>query len=195
MPGVRSSNKHSSKPARQLLFSEALQHSETSHPAPKAHPPGQPCTMTDHAQGTTMDHILQDISAVGCRLGGVDSMMASLMEGTKLMPLDIAGFQLWVTSLEQQVTTVEAQAVFAPDRDQELLYLRSRLIDLEDRSSRDNVRFLGFPENIEGADVQSFLKVTLPKLTDLTFDRPWSFKERTDLAPNAETETTAPYQS
>ncbi|KAJ1161389.1 hypothetical protein NDU88_001875 [Pleurodeles waltl] len=172
MPAGRSSNKHSGKPARQLLFSEALQHSQTFPPASKVHPPGQPCTMTDHVQETTMDRILQEISAVGRRLEGMDSMMASLMEETKSMHLDIAGFQTRVTSLKQRVTAVEAQAVSATDRDQELLYLHSKLIDLENRSGRDNVRFLGFPENIEGAHFQSLLKETIPKLTGLTFDPP-----------------------
>ncbi|KAJ1156075.1 hypothetical protein NDU88_008800 [Pleurodeles waltl] len=179
MPEGRSSNKHSGIPARQLAFSESLQHSRTSSSTPKVHPHGQPCTMMDHVQGTTMDRILQEILAVGCRLEGMDSMMASLTEDTKSMRLDIAGFQSRVTSLEQRVTTVEAQAVFASDRGQELPYLCSKLIDLEDRSCRDNVRFLGFLENREGADVQAFLKVTLPKLTGLTFDPPPpEFQER-----------------
>ncbi|KAJ1215456.1 hypothetical protein NDU88_003065 [Pleurodeles waltl] len=119
----------------------------------------------------------------------MDSRMVSL---TKLMSLDITGFQARVTSLEQRVMTVEAQPVLAPDRDQELLYLRSRIIDLEDRSLRDHVCCLGLPENIEGADIQSYLKMTLPKLTGLTYDPPWSFKERIDLVPNARTEITTP---
>ncbi|KAJ1084012.1 hypothetical protein NDU88_004167 [Pleurodeles waltl] len=175
MPGGRSSNKHSGKPTRQLLFSEALQHSRTSYPATKVHPPGQPCIMMDHTQVATMDRILQEISVVGRRLEGMDSRMTSLTEETKLMHLDISGFQTQVTSLEQRVTTVEAQAVLAPDRDHELLYLRSKIIDLENRRRRDNVCFLGFPENIEGAGIQSFLKLTLPKLTGLTFDPPLEF--------------------
>ncbi|KAJ1196395.1 hypothetical protein NDU88_000266 [Pleurodeles waltl] len=132
--------------------------------------------MADTLHGSTMDHILQEISAVGRKLEGMDSMMASLTEDTKSMRLDIAGFQSRVTALEHRVTTVETQVVLAPDRDQELFYLRSKVIDLEDRSRRDNVRFLGFPENIEGADVQYFLKITLPQITGLTFDPPLEFQ-------------------
>ncbi|KAJ1219132.1 hypothetical protein NDU88_006703 [Pleurodeles waltl] len=126
--------------------------------------------MADTSQGATMDRILQEISAVGRRLEGTDSMMASLTEDTKSMRLDIAGFQSRVTALERRVTTVESQAMHASDGEQELLYLRSKVIDLEGRSHRDNVRFLGFPEEIGSADVQSFLKNTLPQLTGLTFD-------------------------
>ncbi|KAJ1121228.1 hypothetical protein NDU88_009346 [Pleurodeles waltl] len=86
---------------------------------------------------------------------------------------------------------VKVPATFSQDRDQELLYLLCKIIDLEDRSRRDNVRFLVFPENIEGADIHSYLKETLPKLTGLTFDPSWSLRERTDLAPSDEMKPTA----
>ncbi|KAJ1185058.1 hypothetical protein NDU88_001853 [Pleurodeles waltl] len=162
MPVGRSPNKHLGKPARQLLFSEALRQTQNPSPASQEHPTNQSRVMVDTSQGATMDHILQEISVVGRRLEGMDSMMTSLTEDTKSMRLDIAGFQSRVTVLEQRVTTVETQAVLTSDRDKELLYLRSKVIDLEDRSCRDNVRFLGFSEEIEGADVQSFLKNNLP---------------------------------
>ncbi|KAJ1087686.1 hypothetical protein NDU88_000852 [Pleurodeles waltl] len=77
--------------------------------------------MADTSQRANMDRILQEISAVGPRLEGMDSMMTSLTESTKSMRLDIAGFQSRVTTLEQRVTTVETLAVLASDRDQELL--------------------------------------------------------------------------
>ncbi|KAJ1124570.1 hypothetical protein NDU88_003020 [Pleurodeles waltl] len=62
------------------------------------------------------------------------------------------------------------------DRDQELLHLCSKLTDLEDRSHRNNVRFLGFLEGIEGTDILSYLRDTLPKLADITFDPPLEFQ-------------------
>ncbi|KAJ1135988.1 hypothetical protein NDU88_002415 [Pleurodeles waltl] len=124
---------------RQLLFSEALLHSKTPPPAPVLHPTAQPHTMADRAQETTMDRILQEISAVGRRLEGMDSDMASLTAEAKSMHLDIAGFQSRVTGLEQGVVTVETHVASSRDWDQELLYLRIKMIDLEDRSRRDNV--------------------------------------------------------
>ncbi|KAJ1138556.1 hypothetical protein NDU88_004937 [Pleurodeles waltl] len=139
-----------------------------------------------------MDRILQEISAVGRRLEGMDSMMTSLTEDTKSMRLDIAGFQSRVITLEQRVTTVDAQAVLATDRDQELLHLRSKVIDFEDRSIRDNVRFLGFPEEIEGVDLQSFLKNTLSQLTGLTFDPPLEFQRAHRLGPKRREGTNHP---
>ncbi|KAJ1218866.1 hypothetical protein NDU88_006438 [Pleurodeles waltl] len=183
MPGSKSSNKHLGKPVRQLLFSEALRQNRAPSSAPQEHPINQSCAMADASQGATMDHILQEISAVGRRLEEMDSMMISLTEETKSMCLDIAGFPSRVTTLEQRVTTVETQATLTADRDQELLYLHSKVIDLEDRSRRDNVCFLGFPEEIEVADVQSFLKNALPQLTGLTFDPPLEFQRAHRLGP------------
>ncbi|KAJ1113967.1 hypothetical protein NDU88_002207 [Pleurodeles waltl] len=162
MPGNKPSNKHLGKPARQLNFSEALRQNRAPPLTPQEHMTHQPSDMADAPQGAIMDRILQEISAVGRRLEGMDSRMISLTEETKLMHLDIAGFQSRVATLEKRVTAVETQATLTEDRDQELLYLRSKVIDLEDRSHRDNVRFLGFPEEIEGTDVQSFLKNILP---------------------------------
>ncbi|KAJ1190406.1 hypothetical protein NDU88_007144 [Pleurodeles waltl] len=125
--------------------------------------------MADQTQGAIMDRIRQEISTVGRRLEGMDNTMASLTAETKSMRLDIAGYQSRVTGLEQRVATVETHITSSQDRDQELIYLCSKLIDLEDRSRRDNVRFLGFPENAEGTDIHSYLRETLPKLTGLTF--------------------------
>ncbi|KAJ1131035.1 hypothetical protein NDU88_009378 [Pleurodeles waltl] len=57
------------------------------------------------------------------------------------------------------------------------------MADLEDRSRRDNVRLLGFPENIEGEDIQAFLGETLPKLTGITFDPPLELQRAHTLDP------------
>ncbi|KAJ1213427.1 hypothetical protein NDU88_001064 [Pleurodeles waltl] len=183
MPDGRSSAKNSGKPARQLLFSEALLHSKTSSPSAVAQQPTRTHTMSDTAQEPTMDRILQEISAVGCRLEGMDNTMASLTSETKSILLDIVGFQSRVLGLEQRVTMVEAQAATSRNRDQELLCLCSKLTDLKDRSRRDNVCLLGFPKAIKGKDMHSFLCETLPKLTGITFDPPLEFQRAHRLGP------------
>ncbi|KAJ1170432.1 hypothetical protein NDU88_002309 [Pleurodeles waltl] len=105
----------------------------------------------------------------------MDSAMVSLAAETKSIHTEIASFQTHVLVLEQRVSKVEAHASSFQDRDQELLFLRSKLTDLEDRSRRDNVRFIGFPENIEGEDLHRFLRDTLPRLTGFTFEPPLEF--------------------
>ncbi|KAJ1198762.1 hypothetical protein NDU88_002601 [Pleurodeles waltl] len=109
----------------------------------------------------------------------MDSAMVSLIAETKSIRIDIASNQTHVLGLEQRVSTVEAQATSFQDRDQELLFLCSKLTDLEDRSRRDNVRYLGFPENNEGEDIHGFLQETLLALPLI---HPWSSKELTGWA-------------
>ncbi|KAJ1092170.1 hypothetical protein NDU88_005282 [Pleurodeles waltl] len=72
--------------------------------------------------------------------------------------------------------SLETHAAGSQDRDQDLLYLRSKLTDMEDRSRRDNIRLHGIPENEEGIDIQAFLGSTLPKLISMDFDLPLEFQ-------------------
>ncbi|KAJ1210478.1 hypothetical protein NDU88_005842 [Pleurodeles waltl] len=168
IPGGRSSHKNSGKPVRQLLFSEALLQAKGVPPPMVTQPSARHQDMADPAQESTMDRILQEISAVGRRLEGMDNAMVSLAAETKSIRMEIASFQTRVLG----VSKVEAHASSFQDRDQELLFLRSKLTDLEDRSRGDNVRFIGFPENIDGEDLHRFLRDTLPRLTGITFEPP-----------------------
>ncbi|KAJ1093672.1 hypothetical protein NDU88_006770 [Pleurodeles waltl] len=106
-------------------------------------------TADNPEHSTTVDHILQEITAMGRHLEGMDSTISTLVAETKSICLDIAGFQSTVSDLEQHVVAVEDHLNTVPDRDQELLFLPSKLVDLEDRSRRDNVRFFGFPEHVK----------------------------------------------
>ncbi|KAJ1112704.1 hypothetical protein NDU88_000965 [Pleurodeles waltl] len=141
--------------------------------------------MVDSAQESTMDCILQEISAVGRRLEGMDTAIKSLTADTKSIRLDIAGFQT-------PVLMIEALVASSQDRDQELLFLRNKMTVLEDRSRRNNVRFLGFPKNIEGEDIQAFLRETLSKLTGITFDPPLVFQRAHRLGPRRPDTATRP---
>ncbi|KAJ1082762.1 hypothetical protein NDU88_002927 [Pleurodeles waltl] len=151
--------------------------------------------MSDPAQEATMERILQEISGVGRRLEEMDNTIASIMAETKSIRLDIAGFQSRVLGLEPRVSLVETQVASSRDQDQELLYLRSKLTDLEDRSRRDNGRSLGFPETIEGEDMLSFLRETLPKLTDIAFDPLLEFQRAHRLGPKRPSTTARPRRS
>ncbi|KAJ1101073.1 hypothetical protein NDU88_006147 [Pleurodeles waltl] len=122
----------------------------------------------------------------------MDNTIASLTAENKSLRLDIADFQSRVLGLEHRVSLVETQVAYSRDQDQELLYLRSKLTDLEDRSRRDNVRFLGFPETIKGEDMHSFLGETLPKITDIAFDSPLEFQRACRLGSKRPGTTTHP---
>ncbi|KAJ1137642.1 hypothetical protein NDU88_004040 [Pleurodeles waltl] len=151
-----------------MLFSEALQHKRPTSPPVGPHmalTPAQPSMMTDKDQSTTMERILQEITAVSRRIEGMDASIFSLTLETKSIRSDIASFQSQVMGLEHRMGTLETQMATIQGRDQDFLYLRSKVTDLEDRSRRDNIRLFGIPENEEGADVQAFLSSALPKLT------------------------------
>ncbi|KAJ1156837.1 hypothetical protein NDU88_009554 [Pleurodeles waltl] len=104
--------------------------------------------------------------------------MVSMAAETKSIRMKIASFQTCVMGLEERVSKVEAHASSFQERDQELLFLRSKLTDLEDRSRRDNVRFIGFPENIEGEDLHGF-----PRLTGTIFEPPLEFQRAHGMGP------------
>ncbi|KAJ1210531.1 hypothetical protein NDU88_005894 [Pleurodeles waltl] len=107
----KSGDKSSGKPARQLLFSEALHHSRplASHRESQS---TNSLTTTDNPEhSTTMDRILQEITAVGSWLEGMDSTISTLAAETKSMCLDIAGFQSRVSDLEQRVVAVEDTSI------------------------------------------------------------------------------------
>ncbi|KAJ1138191.1 hypothetical protein NDU88_004582 [Pleurodeles waltl] len=101
----------------------------------------------------------------------MDASITSLTLETKYMRSDIAGFQSRVTGLEQRMGSLETQINTSQEREQDFLYLRSKLTDMEDRSRRDNICVLGIPENEEGSDMQAFLTSTLPKMISLEFQR------------------------
>ncbi|KAJ1207610.1 hypothetical protein NDU88_003000 [Pleurodeles waltl] len=172
MPGGKPTGKSTGRTARHPLFSEALQHSRPMTTTEGQQPTVLPHTMAKPEQETTMEHILQKITAIGQGIEGMDSAISLLTAKTPSMPLDIVNFQSRVTELEQRGTIMEDHLNTGQDRDQELLYLRSKLVDLEARSRRNNVHFLGFPEQLEGTDIQDFLRKVLPTLTNKTFDSP-----------------------
>ncbi|KAJ1095796.1 hypothetical protein NDU88_000952 [Pleurodeles waltl] len=139
--------------------------------------------MSDKEHPTTMERILQEITAISCRVEGMGASISSLTLETKSMRSDIAGFQSRLTGLEHRMGTLEAHVATVQDRDQDLLYLWSKIKDLEDRSRKDNIRLFGIPENEEGLDVQVFLGSILPKLTSLTFDLPLEFQRAHSVGP------------
>ncbi|KAJ1192068.1 hypothetical protein NDU88_001380 [Pleurodeles waltl] len=110
MPGNKPNHKSTSKPAQQLLFSEALQHKRITSTTTSPHtspPPTELTTMADKSHPTTMDRILQEITTVSRRIEGMDASITSLTLETKSMRSEIASFQSRVTGLEQSMGIVE----------------------------------------------------------------------------------------
>ncbi|KAJ1193571.1 hypothetical protein NDU88_002867 [Pleurodeles waltl] len=76
----------------------------------------------------------------------MDTKISKLATEERSICTVIAGFQDRVTGMEHRHLLIEDKLSVALDRDQELQYLRNKLMDLEDRSHRDSVRFFSVPE-------------------------------------------------
>ncbi|KAJ1152860.1 hypothetical protein NDU88_005634 [Pleurodeles waltl] len=109
--------------------------------------------------------ITQQIAAVGRRLGTMGSMISELTVASSSIRADKAGFRETVNNLVPCLTIMEDQVAALPDQEAELRSLQAKVIDLEDRSRRDNVRLFGILEHKEGSDIKTFLKNLLPQLT------------------------------
>ncbi|KAJ1090428.1 hypothetical protein NDU88_003560 [Pleurodeles waltl] len=101
MPRGKTTGKAQGKPARQLLFSEALCQQKHSPVVDPLAPPHTNINMIEDTQGASMDRILQEISAVGRKLKGMDNAIVALTAETRAMRLEIAGFQSQISGLDQ----------------------------------------------------------------------------------------------
>ncbi|KAJ1118553.1 hypothetical protein NDU88_006744 [Pleurodeles waltl] len=113
----------------------------------------------------------------------MDLKLTDLTVASSSIRADIADFRETVTALDQRLTAVEDQMAALPDQETELRSLRAKVIDLEDRSHRDNVRFFGIPEHKEGSDIKTFLKSLLPDLFGIEFSPPPRVPESTQDRP------------
>ncbi|KAJ1101421.1 hypothetical protein NDU88_006489 [Pleurodeles waltl] len=78
---------------------------------------------------------------------------------------------------------MEDQVAVLPDQEAKLRSLRAKVIDLEDRRRRDNVRLFGIPEHKEGSDIKPFLKNILPNLTGLEYSPPLELQRVHRIGP------------
>ncbi|KAJ1165819.1 hypothetical protein NDU88_006236 [Pleurodeles waltl] len=114
MPRGKTTGKALGKSARQLLFSEALRQKKHSSTADSSPPPH--AITSEDTQGVSMDRILQERSAVGRKLEGMDNAIAALTAETRSIRLEIAGFQSQISGLDHRVAVVESQVALQTDR-------------------------------------------------------------------------------
>ncbi|KAJ1105041.1 hypothetical protein NDU88_002449 [Pleurodeles waltl] len=145
-----------------------------------------PCSASSPADPPALeaaDRILLEIATVQHCLEAMDSKISVLTVASSSIRADIAGFWERVHDLDQRLTNMEGQVAALPKHEAELWFLRTKEIDLEDRSRRDNVCFFGIPEHKEGSDIKTFLKSLLPELTGLEFSPPLEFQRVHRIGP------------
>ncbi|KAJ1214745.1 hypothetical protein NDU88_002362 [Pleurodeles waltl] len=113
----------------------------------------------------------------------MDSRISELTIASSSIRADIASFRETVNNLDQRLTIMEDHVVALPGQEAELRFLRAKVINLEDRSCRDNVRLFGIPEHKEGSDVKTFFKNLLPELTGLEYSPPLEFQRVHMIGP------------
>ncbi|KAJ1113425.1 hypothetical protein NDU88_001671 [Pleurodeles waltl] len=179
MPAGKAAGKHTC----QLLFSEAI-----SFPRLMASPaalvvPSSTAPSAEARSDTAMERILQEITAVGCRLEAMDLKITDLSMASNSIRSGIASFKGKVTNLDHRLLDVEGQLAILLERDSELQFLCANLMDLKDRSQRDNVSFLGIPEHKESTDVRANLRELLPELTGLISSPILEFQRAHRISP------------
>ena len=85
-----------------------------------------------------------------------------------------------LTEISERLNHVEARLTFLEEANQELQenppatreeveLLRQKLDNIENRERRNNLRFVGFPEECEGGDARAFLCDNIPKTWNIDF--------------------------
>ncbi|KAJ1080414.1 hypothetical protein NDU88_000621 [Pleurodeles waltl] len=100
-------DKSNGKPACQLLFSEALAHQGPGPHQQLPHVTEAPDAHTGTQPDSTMDHILQEITAVGKRLEGMDTKISELTAESRSLCIDIPRFKARVMGHDHRLSLVE----------------------------------------------------------------------------------------
>ncbi|KAJ1132689.1 hypothetical protein NDU88_010993 [Pleurodeles waltl] len=137
------SSKSVGKSSHQLIFSEAVYQHRLLANQQGSSAAGPPTVPPCQHRDTTMESILQEITVVSRRMKGVASKISDIMAEIKPIHVEITDFQDRVKRMEQQLAKVKGPLNNLLDRDQEFLYLRDKVTDLEDRSHRGNICFFG----------------------------------------------------
>ncbi|KAJ1117723.1 hypothetical protein NDU88_005920 [Pleurodeles waltl] len=182
MPRGTSAGKSIGKPVRQLLFTEAFQHSRSMISNKGLKKEDLSHTSAGPAQNATIERILEEVTAVDRRLEGMDSTISSLVAETKSIRLDIVGFQSRVTGLEQRadqllivarshfpLKTEDYEVRFVADFSKETNNHRKAFLSLRPRLRKLDVKYSLFNPD----DLRLFLDDLLAQALDMTpLDQP-----------------------
>ena len=131
----------------------------------------------DKTGATPTDQMAKDIS----------SIYALLKETSEIQESKLNTIQSAMTAVEAKLSDIgtrlgnaESRLDFLEDANRaleanppatqsEVETLRQKVDDLENRSRRNNLRFVGFPEGCEGSDALAFLRKVVPQMLNIVF--------------------------
>lgn len=128
--------------------------------------------------GTTGESQRHDISQDIGNIYAALTKISSDMEGLAEIRRTTASVETKLSNLITRFDDVEKRVEYLesvekdwqanpPASKTEVALLWEKLEDMENRSRRNNVRFIGFPEGKEGGDVAKFLEELIPQLLDI----------------------------
>ncbi|KAJ1171008.1 hypothetical protein NDU88_002879 [Pleurodeles waltl] len=120
-PG-KPSGKSSCKATRQILFLEAVSQLRPMSSSTVPPDPNSMDALVNPCPHTAMEHILQEISAVGRHKEAMDSKIMDLSADSKSIQADIASFQAKITYLVHRLHTVESTVATLLDNEPELQF-------------------------------------------------------------------------
>uniref|UniRef100_H2ZTN0 L1 transposable element RRM domain-containing protein n=1 Tax=Latimeria chalumnae TaxID=7897 RepID=H2ZTN0_LATCH len=101
---------------------------------------------------------------------GIQNLKASQDRlGTRMLEAE------WRISKIEDDAEEETQTI--KQLEQRLITAAERIEDLENRSRRNNIRIVGFPEGVEGGNPTKFLQSVLTELLDLSKDMPLEIEQ------------------
>lgn len=135
------------------------------------------CPMDVNLQATT---VAQEVSRL---------LMPMLDKRLDLLHTSINSALSQVTSLTERLGELESRTVHCEtelsttsqevsQHDEIIKQLQEKIDDLENRSRRSNLRFIGIPESVKGDDLIKFLAMDLPSALDLSFPNTLPLIER-----------------
>lgn len=133
--------------------------------------PGRNANEASKEQPHDIRQDIGNIFAALTKIAGDMEGLAEIRRSTAAVETKLSTLITRIEDVEKRVEFLESaelerQATSATKADVELIW--DKLEDLENRSRRNNVRFIGIPEGKEGADTAKFLEELLPGL--LTID-------------------------
>ncbi|KAJ1105621.1 hypothetical protein NDU88_003026 [Pleurodeles waltl] len=123
-----------------------------------------------------MDTILKELLAIKSSISSLEHTVSINTTEVQGLRNEVVKFQINMQSTDARLSAVENVIDKIPDNSQEIGYLQQKVIVLEDRSRRNNLRIIGLPEQIEKDNILDFLTTFLPTLTKITFSQPLDFQ-------------------
>uniref|UniRef100_A0A667XSU8 L1 transposable element RRM domain-containing protein n=1 Tax=Myripristis murdjan TaxID=586833 RepID=A0A667XSU8_9TELE len=126
--------------------------------------------------GTT-DQMAKEISSIYALLKETsetqESKLNAIQSATRAVESMLTNIGERLSNAESRLDFLEdahkALEATPPATKSEVEMLRQKVDDLENRSRRNNLRFVGFPEGSEGRDAAAFLREVIPQLLETDF--------------------------